>query len=196
MLDNSFNNLLKMSFIYSDKYKLFMMVITFLPYPDFQKTAETLDMRRLGSTKNETRIIINTLLTGKGWINHPATRAWIGHIDALKLFFNIILQEWFKRGYKSGMTFYKLSNFLKVESKIPKRFRTLRRYYRQNDYNLKMPWWMGNEEYHYSHQAVLQRKKPDFYKFDFPNKYNETGYFWPRENRTLEPYTIDGKKIV
>jgi hypothetical protein len=172
------------------------MVISFLPYADFQKTAEVLDMRRLGSSKNEAKIMINTLLgKSKGWASHPATLSYVGHVDALKLYFNIILQEWLKRGYNSEMKFFDLSDHLKVKSKLPKKFRPLCKNYKIQDYDIEMPWFIGNDDYHYSHQAMLYRKKPDFYKFDYPTKFNTKGYYWPKANKTFEIYSTNGKYI-
>ena len=52
---------------------------TFLPYESFEKSAQTLDWRRLGKQRVEGMQIINAI-TGKkrkdgkpykGWINHP-----------------------------------------------------------------------------------------------------------------------------
>ena len=57
---------------------------TFLPYPDFQKTAQCLDNKRLGKQRVEARQIISTL-EGKsnGWRNHPAVKMWKGYEDCL-----------------------------------------------------------------------------------------------------------------
>jgi hypothetical protein len=40
------------------------------------------------------------------------------------------------------------------------------------------PWWWGREDVTKSHQAALNRKKPDYYKFDVSqSEYPE--YVWP-----------------
>ena len=57
---------------------------TFLPYESFEKSAQTLDWRRLGKQRVEGMQIINAI-TGKkrkdgkpykGWINHPCSVMW------------------------------------------------------------------------------------------------------------------------
>src|SRR5687768_5243480 len=57
-------------------------VQTFLPYPDFERSARALDPRRLGKQRVEVLQICNALHreTG-GWINHPVTRMWRGFED-------------------------------------------------------------------------------------------------------------------
>ena len=88
---------------------------TFLPYPDFQKSLEVLDYRRLGKQRVEAKQILNVLLdrtTTKGWRNHPITKMWVGYEDALKVYFNMCVKEWIHRGYNNTM---ELENILKLE---------------------------------------------------------------------------------
>ena len=129
---------------------------TFLPYADFQKTAETLDYRRLGKQRVEAYQILN-IITGKthgrGWINHPAVKMWYGYESALQLYLRIIILEWIKRGYKNNMS-------------IP-----------QENINCKFPTWLGNEDFHASHRSNLKRKNSEFYKqFLEPDN---LPYIWP-----------------
>src|SRR5690349_8169479 len=127
------------------------MVNTFLPYSDFQKCAEVLDRLRLGKQRVEAKQIIDTIEQNrKAWRNHPAVNMWRGYTDALKLYFNTIVKEWIKRGYKNNMLIYE---------NLPEQ--------------VEMPWWMGNTDFHYSHQASLARKNGQFYgdKFVFPDEY-------------------------
>jgi Pyrimidine dimer DNA glycosylase len=147
------------------------MVNTFLPYADFSKSASSLDVKRLGKQRLEARQIIR-ILTGevnsRGYRNHPATKMWKDNIDALKLYYNIIVKEWINRGYKNTMELYEIKN----ESEIT------------------MPWWFGNQDFHYAHQASLVRKNETYYKDKFqpPKKYLKKGYIWPK--------IIDGKQIM
>jgi hypothetical protein len=39
----------------------------------------------------------------KGWRNHPATRAWEGHADALAAYTNACIEEWTRRGFVNNM---------------------------------------------------------------------------------------------
>jgi len=136
------------------------MVNTFLPYADFKKTAECLDVKRLGKQRLEAHMIINILENPSklGWRNHPAVKMWRGYIDALKMYFNAIVQEWIEREYVNNYSFYEIPD------------------------EVEMPWWMGNDDFHMSHQASLLRKNPEFYasKFAVSEEYQNQGYIWPR----------------
>lgn len=148
------------------------MVTTFLPFADFSKSASVLDMRRLGKQRLEARQIIRILegvTTTRGYRNHPAVAMWKDNVEALKLYYNIIVKEWISRGYKNTMELYTVSDDIS---------------------SIVMPWWFGNADFHGSHQACLMRKKEEYYrdKFQFPKEYMEKGYIWPK--------IIDGKQIL
>ena len=50
---------------------------TFLPYDDFEKTAQCLDRLRLGKQRVETLQILKALLIPKyGWKNHPVVKCF------------------------------------------------------------------------------------------------------------------------
>jgi len=118
------------------------MVNTFLPFPDFRLSAKVLDYKRLGRQRVEAMIMINILTnaTNKmGWKDHPAVLAWKDNVEALKLYHNIIINEWVSRGYNNNMKLYEV-----------------------NEKNVKMPWWFGTYAYHISHQSNLMRKDPVF----------------------------------
>ena len=128
---------------------------TFLPYSDFQKTAESLDYRRLGKQRVEAFQILN-ILEGKtnstAWKNHPAVKMWQGYEDALRIYLRTIILEWIRRGYKNNMT---IPNFT----------------------TCKIPNWIGDEKFHASHRSNLKRKNAEYYKnftepIDLP-------YIWP-----------------
>jgi hypothetical protein len=129
---------------------------TFLPFDDFQKCAEVLDYRRLGKQRVEAMQILNAIETGKGWINHPITKMWTGYENALKLYHDIMIKEWIKRGYRNTMKLYNIKS-------------------------AQMPWWMGFEMLHLSHRASLSRKMPEHYAPQFgsiPQEYMERTYAW------------------
>lgn len=146
------------------------MVNTFLPYPDFKQTAECLDAKRLAKERVESYQIINVLLNphAKGWSNHPVVNMWKGYVPALKLYCNIMIEEWVELGYNNTMKLYDL-----------------------DDERIAMPWWLGNEQFHKSHQASLVRKNKEFYGDMFPDLTEEDktkGYVWP--------HIKDGIKII
>jgi hypothetical protein len=129
---------------------------TFLPYPDFQQSAECLDYRRLGKQRVEAVQILNALRgIKKEWVNHPAVRMWRGHEPALSAYFNVIREEWIARGYNNNMEFIYTTE------------------------SIVMPPWFGDPTFHASHRSNLLRKDPVFY-----GKYNWSEpptleYVWP-----------------
>jgi hypothetical protein len=67
---------------------------TFLPYPDFKKSLHTLDYRRLGKQRVEAHQIIRVIKFSRGYSRHPGVRMWHGDINALKLYYNLAIDEW------------------------------------------------------------------------------------------------------
>ena len=130
---------------------------TFLPYADFKKSAECLDYRRLGKQRLEAKQIIDLLekhdagedISKLGWGNHPAVRMWIGHTYLLKAYYNEILDEWIRRGYKNNMKHYD----------IPISDDWLNPYapYEQ-------PPWRFRKDFHDAHKSKLLQKDYEYYK--------------------------------
>lgn len=147
---------------------LFIMVNAFLPFSDFQLSAEILDYRRPGKQRVEAMQIINVLQNpeAKGWKNHSAVKMRKGYEDALKLYFNIMVKEWIKQGYKNDLKLYEISDVI------------------------ELPWWLGNKDFHNSHKASLFRKNKEYYenKLEVDDTYLDKGYVWPK--------IIDGKKVI
>lgn len=112
---------------------------TFLPYPDFKQSLQALDYRRLGKQRVEAYQIIRTLKYGGGYRRHPAVKMWRRHINALKLYYNLSLEEWIKRGYKNRMERMTISG------------------------RVVYPAWFGNNQFHAAHRSNLLRKDKNFY---------------------------------
>lgn len=151
-----------------------MQTQTFLPYPDFEKTARALDYKRLGKMRVESRQIMTALIYLKnndlykidkrgrrrkrGWLYHTATQMWVGFEGALAIYCNTMIREWIRRGYKNTMYLYN-----------------------EKDYEIKMPPFIGNKAFHLSHQSNLVRKNPEFYGPIFPNVEKNLEYVWKVE---------------
>jgi len=137
------------------------MVNTFLPYADFGRSAACLDRQRLGKQRVEAMQILSTIRNpnAKGWRNHPVVNMWRGYENALMLYFNSVVNEWVKRGYKNNMPLCEV-----------------------DEENVEMPWWMGDQDFHMSHQASLVRKLPEFYSplFEVSDEQMSKGYVWPK----------------
>ena len=146
------------------------MVNTFLPFADFKQSAQCLDWQRLGKQRVEAKQIIAILESNDmdaaaklPFGHHPAVKMWIGHVAALKLYFNECVKEWIRRGYKNNLPLYD-----------------------DSEVKVSMPWFIGWPPFHLSHQASLFRKKTDFYcsSFSALQKYEQLhslGYLWPSD---------------
>jgi hypothetical protein len=140
---------------------------TFLPYENFKKTAQCLDNKRLNSQRREAFGAINilTIKEKNGYSNHPAVKMWKGYEEMLKLYFNTIIEEWTKRGYKNNLTLYNI-----------------------NENKLIKPWWLGNENFHRAMRSRLIEKNKEFYLPKFPEDegFNNGKYLWPvNETKTF-----------
>lgn len=140
---------------------------TFLPYPDFQRSAQVLDRQRLGKQRVEAWQILKALLgISKGWVNHSACKMWRGHEVALMEYAFAMCDEWrFARGYKDTMT-DRISEMV-------------------TSYDLTQcddPPWLGDEAFHLSHRSNLTRKLPGHYSrfWDVPS---DLPYVWPEAKR-------------
>ena len=146
---------------------------TFLPYSNFQKTAEVLDYRRLGKQRVEGMQIINTILNPqqKGWRNHPIVIMWTPYVTALMVYTNTIINEWIKRGYNNNMKLYEVSSII-------------------------MPHWLGREEFHASHRANLLRKDYKFYSQYGWTEDSSNPYVW-HDDKGLwyEQHVNTGKRL-
>ena len=149
----------------------------FLPYPSFKHSLKVLDNKRLGKQRVETYQIISAItqrpkLDGtpyKGWLNHPCTVMWKGHLNALKEYLNLSITEWVSRGFNNTMAFEEING------------------------PIEYPIFLGYDKFHSSHRANLLKKEPDFY-----NKYGWTEdpsdpYVWmDKEGKWYEQHS--GKK--
>lgn len=134
---------------------------TFLPYPDFKKSAACLDDQRLNRQIMEAKIIYDIIIenrTSGGWISHPATHMWRGYSDALALYINTCLDEW-KINRKRRHSYEKIPIV--------------------DETNIKMPPWFGKEEFHASHRSNLLRKDPFYYEHFGWTEGPGLPYVWP-----------------
>lgn len=136
---------------------------TFLPHASFQKSARALDRQRLGKQRVEVYQLLRAINgETKGWRNHPAARMWHGYEKALAVYGTTVCAEWKARGYKDSM-----------QLRIGKYF------YLFKDSAVGNPPWIGNPEFHLSHQSNLIRKFPEHYGPLFPGVPDDLSYVWP-----------------
>lgn len=133
---------------------------TFVPYPDLELSAMSLDNKRLGKQRVETLQILNCIVKGsKGWANHPAVRMWRDNPNGLAAYGEAVCRAWRSLGFADTCT-EKILSLAEAD---------------RND----LPKWWGDERVHSSHRSNLVRKDPAFYAVhgwdDDPN----APYFWP-----------------
>lgn len=140
---------------------------TFLPFEDFSECAKVLDWKRLGKQRVECKQI-NKALRGEyktAWVNHPATRMWLGYELALCEYSIAICNEWRNRGYADAQLGYFYEQQMFWES-----IRGTESFF---------PSWLGGAALHASHRSNLLRKDRGFYeKFGWSEPDN-LEYVWP-----------------
>ena len=145
-------------------------VQTFLPFEDFQQSADVLDNPRLGKQRVETLQILRALeLPEYGWSNHPAVRMWRGFTPALVLYGLVCARAWTRRGHADT-----------TEAQIAE-FAPDMLHVRQDDLRTRgmLPPWVGDERVHVSHRSKLLTKDPDHYRGRFVGTPTDLDYFWP-----------------
>ncbi len=145
-------------------------VQTFLPYADFERTAQVLDDRRLGKQRVEVLQILNAMHRNTGgWINHPVTRMWSGNEPALVAYGLAVIEVWSRKGRADT-----------VRDKIlPHLHGEPVRTQRQLEAVGMLPPWLGRHDLHRAHRSALVRKMPDHYGPLFPDVEDDLPYVWP-----------------
>lgn len=137
---------------------------TFLPYESFARSARVLDMKRLGKQRVECLQILNVYAGVRaGWGNHPITRMWRGHERWLLLYGVKVCDEWTRQGYKDTCR----AKMLALRPYLP------------GDALQVRPPWLGDPDFHRSHQSNLVRKVPERYGPMFPGVPDDLEYIWP-----------------
>ncbi|HMV59487.1 MAG TPA: MSMEG_6728 family protein [Nitrospira sp.] len=159
---------------------------TFLPYPDFRRSAWALDNRRLGKQRVECLQLLQALtgfktvetVTGwrldsfnpKGWVNHPATKMWRGYEGSLAEYAIACCDEWVRRGYRDTCRQRIITLVPTADPAVKAR-------------DAVKPPWFGDEAFHASHRSNLLRKDPKWYghaQFGWAEP-NDLPYIWPVE---------------
>ena len=146
---------------------------TFLPYADFERSARSLDLKRLGKQRVECIQVVRGLTRSDyGWRHHPAVLMWKGHEEALGRYGFTMCQVWTERGFadtcastigadlrEAGVQTVRTQPELAAAGALPS--------------------WLGAPEFHRSHQSALVRKDPEHYRPLFPDVPDDLEYWWP-----------------
>jgi hypothetical protein len=131
-----------------------------MPHPSFVRSAHALDDKRLGKQRVEAYQIMKALADPDyGWQKHPAVQMWRGYEDALVEYGATCCMVWVLRGFQDTL----LARF--AERSWPRPYRT--------------PPWLGDTEFHRSHQSNLVRKDAAHYQPQFPDVPDNLPYVWP-----------------
>ncbi|ROS32199.1 MSMEG_6728 family protein [Amycolatopsis thermoflava] len=151
---------------------------TFLPYPAFAETAQVLDTRRLGKQRVETLQVLRALtVPNYGWRHHPAAKMWTGYEEALTRYGLEVCRVWCAAGHTDTCA-VKLTDDLARAVGLPQP---------RDEQALRvageMPPWLGDPEFHRSHQSALLHKDPGHYKRFFDGVPDDLPYVWPASDR-------------
>lgn len=147
---------------------------TFLPDPDFARSAQLLDARRLGKQRVETLQVLRALTRpGYGWRHHPAVKMWRGYEEALAAYGVAICDEWCGKGFADTCR-------VQILDDMPGRRKHPRTQAQLAELGL-LPPWLGNPDFHRAHRSALVRKDPDFYRPLFPGVPDDLPYIWGTE---------------
>jgi hypothetical protein len=138
---------------------------TFLPYPEFYKSAKVLDRLRLNKQRVEVKQIYLALQpdSTSAWRNHPAVLMWKGYEIALLAYGVAICEEHRARGYNDTLLPY-------FEEEIKKLYEV--------GIKAEMPPWLGKSEFHSAHRSNLLRKSEYYEKFGWIEDKDQP-YLWP-----------------
>ena len=146
---------------------------TFLPYADFERSARVLDAKRLGKQRVECLQVLRGLTVPTyGWRHHPAVKMWAGHLEALGRYTFTCCEVWIELGFgdtcaatvgrelaDAGVGVVGSQAELEAAGALPP--------------------WLGDPDFHRSHQSALVRKDPDRYGRLFPGVPDDLPYVWP-----------------
>lgn len=144
----------------------------FLPYPSFTESAAVLDDKRLGKQRVEALQILKAIDDPDyGWQNHPAVNMWRGYREAIACYGLTVCIQWRGRGFND--TVYDKIRLQFGAGRTVNSQDTLRR-------SGKLPSWIGDDEFHRSHQSRLLQKDSDWYGQFFKDVPDDLDYVWPR----------------
>jgi hypothetical protein len=157
---------------------------TFLPHPDFHRTALVLDRRRLGKQRVEALQVLRGLtVPGYGWRRHPAVRMWTGYEEALVRYGLEICRVWRDRGHQDSCAASLVAGLAAHRPGAPVRDQA------QLGAAGELPPWLGDEAFHRSHRSALVRKDREAYAALFPGVPDDLPYVWPASDREPQPET-------
>ena len=153
--------------------------MTFLPYPDFEKSLRALDTKRLGKQRVEVIQIVRALtVPGYAWSSHPAVLMWQGYEEALGRYGLTACEVWTERGFGDSCA-------ATITADLHVAGVTSIREYAELAAADALPTWLGDEAVLLSHRSSLLRKDPEHYGPLFPGTPTDVDYVWPVRSATV-----------
>lgn len=150
---------------------------TFLPHPDFEASARSLDAKRLGKQRVEAIQVVRALtVPGYGWRHHPAALMWKGYEEALGRYGLTVCDVWRESGFADTC-----ADTIRADL-AASGVRSIRSYAELHDAG-ELPPWLFDEAFLRSHRSALVRKDPAFYGPQFPDVPPDLPYVWPSPAR-------------
>jgi hypothetical protein len=154
-------------------------VQTFLPYPDFERSARVLDTKRLGKQRVEVIQVVRALTRPTyGWANHPAVLMWKGHEEALGRYGLTCCEVWTEHGFGDTCA-------ATIREDLREFGVDTIRTQAELAVGEALPLWLGQERVHLSHQSALVRKDPEHYRSLFPDVPDDVPYAWPVRSQAV-----------
>jgi hypothetical protein len=154
---------------------------TFLPYADFERSARTLDLKRLGKQRVECIQVVRGLTRSDyGWRHHPAVLMWKGYAEALGRYAFTMCEVWTERGFADTCA-------ATIAVDLRDAGVTAVRHQAELAAADALPPWLGDPEFHRSHQSSLVRKDPEHYGPMFPGVPDDLEYHWPVRRADRQP---------
>lgn len=151
---------------------------TFLPYADFAASARVLDQRRLGKQRVEALQALRGLtVPGYGWRHHPVVRMWTGYPEALVRYGLEVCRVWTDTGRKDTCAATLRADLAQATGR-----EEIREQPALADAG-ELPPWLGDPDFHRSHQSALVRKDSATYAGLFPGVPPDLPYVWPESVR-------------
>jgi hypothetical protein len=148
-------------------------VQTFLPFPDFEKSARALDLKRLGKQRVECIQVVRGLTRSDyGWRHHPAVLMWRGHAEALGRYSLTMCEVWVERGFADTCAATIRTDLLEAGVESVRSQPELAA-------AGELPPWLGDPAFHLSHRSALVRKDAGHYRELFPGVPDDLDYVWP-----------------
>jgi hypothetical protein len=148
-------------------------MMTFLPYPDFERSLRTLDTKRLGKQRVEVIQIVRALtVPGYAWSSHPAVLMWKGYEEALGRYGLTACAVWRERGFDDTCA-------ATITADLHAAGVATIREYGELAAASALPDWIFDEALLISHRSSLLRKDPEHYGRLFPETPIDVDYVWP-----------------